>query len=171
MLTCRGVGNIVTDVNNHRDTEMLTCRRVGDIVTDVNNHRDTAMLTCRRVGNIVTDVNNRRDTAMLECRRVFRIPNQYCFEGECLWTWEHYDRSFEAHTCTTTQGVRLPICLLRDKCMNVYQKCTCMYVRMSVCRCTYYTGTTNTPTWTSHTCINPKGVLLYWGSCWTFTSD
>ena len=41
---------------------MLECRRVGNIVTDVNNHRDTAMLECRRVGHIVTDVNNHRDT-------------------------------------------------------------------------------------------------------------
>ena len=49
------------------------CRRVGNIVTDVNNHRDTAMLECRRVGHIVTDVNNHRDTAMLECRPVCSI--------------------------------------------------------------------------------------------------
>ena len=41
MLECCCVGNIVTDVNNHRDTAKLECRSVGDIVTDGNNHRDT----------------------------------------------------------------------------------------------------------------------------------
>ena len=61
MLMCRCVGHIVTDVNNHRDTEMLMCRRVSHIVTDVNNHRDTEMFKCRRVGHIVTDGNNHRD--------------------------------------------------------------------------------------------------------------
>ena len=62
--TCRCVGNIVTDVNIFRDTEMLTCRRVGNIVTDVNKHRDTAILECRRVGNIVSEVKNHRDTVI-----------------------------------------------------------------------------------------------------------
>ena len=65
MLTCRRVGQIVTDVNNHLETAILTCRRVGNIVTDVNNYRDTAMIECRRVGHIVTDVNNHRDADML----------------------------------------------------------------------------------------------------------
>ena len=64
MLTCRRVGDFVTDVNNHRDTAMLTCRRVGNIVSDVNIYRDTAMLECRRVGSIVTDGNIYRDTAI-----------------------------------------------------------------------------------------------------------
>ena len=43
---------------------MLTCRRVGHIVTDVNNHHNTAILIYRRVGHIVTDGNNHRDTAI-----------------------------------------------------------------------------------------------------------